>query len=35
MKSTTNSNLSHTTAWNVIQKVGVKLEERTTTGRKT
>lgn len=28
MKSTTNSNLSHTTAWNVIQKVGVKLEER-------
>jgi hypothetical protein len=28
MESTTNSNLSHTTAWNVIQKVGLKLNEK-------
>ena len=28
VESTTNTSLSHTTAWNVIQKVGAKLEER-------
>ena len=28
MESTTNANLSHTTAWNVIQKVGGKLKEK-------
>lgn len=28
MESATNANLSHTTAWNVIQKVGSKLKER-------
>lgn len=28
MESTTNASLSHTTAWNVIQKIGEKLKER-------
>ena len=28
VESTTNTSLSHTTAWNVVQKVGAKLEER-------
>ena len=28
MESTTNTNLSHTTAWNVVQKVGGKIEEK-------
>lgn len=28
MESTTNANLSHTTAWNVIQKVGSKLRNK-------
>lgn len=28
LESTSNSSLSHTTAWNVIQKVGSKLEEK-------
>ncbi|NMA65062.1 MAG: ISLre2 family transposase [Clostridiaceae bacterium] len=28
VKSTTNANLSHTTAWNLIQKVGAKLQDK-------
>lgn len=28
MRSTTNASLSHTTAWNVIQKVGSKIKEK-------